>query len=104
MLTSEQIISLSQAARLLPGEKGASRKNPSTLFRWVTKGCRTLDGRTVRLEALRIGGRLFTSHEALDRFIAELNASTDPVPAPRSPSERRRASDRAAAQLEKMGA
>ena len=51
------------------------------------------DGRTVRLEHVRIGGRLMTSRAAVLRYIAAQQPAPDPTPADppaRSPAERRR--------------
>lgn len=57
---NEDLISLSQAARELPG-----RPHLSTIWRWTTRGVRG-----VVLETLVVAGRRFTSHEALQRFVA----------------------------------
>lgn len=65
---SEQIILLSAAARRLPCLRAGRPVNPSTLWRWATKGVRG-----VRLETIRIGATTATSVEALERFIAALN-------------------------------
>lgn len=57
---------LKRAAKRIPG-------NPhfTTVFRWTKKGVRG-----VRLEATRVGGRWYTSDEAVDRFLARLNADS----------------------------
>lgn len=93
-------LSTTQAARLIPAKKGQSSKlNPATLFRWVTIGCKTPDGRIVKLEAARLGCRYMTSRGAIARFMRALSeqpASMD-TPRPRSASAR----DRAAAAAEK---
>lgn len=54
------------------------------------------------LESIYVGGRLMTSFEAVDRFLAALN----PVSAdgPRSPNQRRRESELAAQELTQAGA
>jgi hypothetical protein len=101
-------LSLSAAGRLFPGHRGNGTVDPSTVFRWVTKGARAADGRPVKLEAVRVGGRWLTSRPAVARFVAALTPAdpTDGAPpsAPCNPAARRRASERAAAALEKMGA
>lgn len=74
------------AARLIPG-RGGKRCNPSTVWRWATTGVLTPAGR-VRLEAARVGCRLFTSKQALTRFLTAASAasaadqppSVDPTP------------------------
>jgi hypothetical protein len=102
-------LSLSAAGRLFPGHRGNGSVDPSTLFRWVTRGTRTADGRVVRLEAIRTPGRWVTSRGAVARFVAVLTAAADlaavpSVPAPRSAATHRRASERAADALKRMGA
>ena len=62
---NEDLISLSQAARELPG-----RPHLSTIWRWTTRGVRG-----VVLETLVVAGRRFTSHEALQRFVAATTAA-----------------------------
>jgi len=60
---TEQLCTLSKAARLLPRLNG---KHPSSnaIWRWCRKG---VGG--VHLEHVRVGGRIFTSAEALNRFV-----------------------------------
>jgi len=82
-----------------------SRRHFSSVFRWIFKGVPGPDGQRVRLEAIRLGGRWGTSPAALQRFAEattpKLNG--DDQPAPRSPTARQRASERAAAVLEAQG-
>ena len=83
--------------------------DPSTVFRWLTKGMRTADGLVVKLEAVRVGGRWLTSRGAVSRFVATLTAAADPTsaattPTPRTPAARNRASEKAAESLKRMGA
>jgi hypothetical protein len=78
----------------------------SCVLRWVLTGTRALDGRVVRLEAIRLGGRWLTSIEALQRFAETLTPTFNEfghAPAPRPPRKRQRASERAAKQLSKIG-
>jgi hypothetical protein len=100
-----QGLALSAAGRLFPGHRGGTAVDPSTVFRWVTKGANTPSGGPVRLEAVRVGGRWLTSQGAVARFVAALTAAADPspTPAPRSPAARRRASERAGERLAKAG-
>ena len=93
--TSEDLLSLREAAHLLP-------HNPhiSTLWRWCKKGCRG-----THLEFLRLGGRIFVSREALVRFGQAMAASDSapwvpPVKIRRSPAERARAIAAASAKLD----
>ena len=61
-------IPLAEAARMLPGQP-----NPSTLFRWRTRGIRG-----TKLETLMIGGRRFVRPAALNRFIDAINSPNEP--------------------------
>jgi len=75
-LTNEQLVSLPGAARRLPGQP-----HVSTLHRWRLRGVRG-----VRLETTLIGGKRFTSTEALQRFVDRLNDrnnadAAEPLPA-----------------------
>ncbi len=106
-------LSLSAAGRLFPGHRGGTSVDPSTVFRWVTKGTRTTAGQTVRLEAVRVGGRWLSSRGAVARFVAALTDAATPTSAdppaatavaPRTPTARRRASEKAVATLKAMGA
>ncbi len=103
-------LSLSAAGRLFPGHRGNGTVDPSTVFRWVTKGMRTTDRRVVKLEAVRVGGRWLTSRGAVARFVSALTAAAAPTsgttvtPAPRTPAARRTASELAAQELKRMGA
>jgi len=60
-IETENLITLTQATKILPG-----RPNVSTVWRWATHGCRG-----IQLETMKIGGRTFTSREALQRFADE---------------------------------
>ncbi len=48
---------------------------PGTVRRWAKDGVRAASGAKVFLEVLRIGGRVVTSREAIDRFLAAVNGS-----------------------------
>jgi hypothetical protein len=102
-------LSLSAAGRLFPGHRGGESVDPSTVFRWVTRGTRTAGGQTVRLEAVRVGGRWLTSRGAVARFVSALTSaaeptSTAPLATPRTTASRTRAAEKAAAKLKAMGA
>ena len=105
-LMSENLLSLSQAAARIPPYRG-KRTNPSTIYRWITKGVRRPDGSVIRLESIRIAARRLTTIEAMERFALSCSAdSLDKQPSPcnqRTPGQRRRASERAAQDLKKLG-
>ncbi|MBO0699620.1 MAG: DUF1580 domain-containing protein, partial [Zavarzinella sp.] len=67
-LATETLLSFAQAAKRLPGHRDGKRLDPSTVWRWHKRGSRAADGRLVKLEATKIGGRSVTSVEALQRF------------------------------------
>ena len=104
-LTCESVLSLTQATQLLPPGRGGARPTLSCILRWILKGARSPSGELVRLEALRIGGRWVTSREALQRFAEALTPQLNghAAPPPRSTAKRRRASERAAKELERLG-
>lgn len=68
-LVTEPLISFSEAARLFPTGRRARPVAASTVWRWATTGVRTKDGRTVRLETLRLGSRWITTTPAVQRFL-----------------------------------
>jgi hypothetical protein len=57
-ISNEFLLTISAAAKSLP-----SRPHISTVWRWIQRGVRG-----VKLETYLIGGRRFTSREALERF------------------------------------
>jgi hypothetical protein len=103
-LSSETLLSLSQAARRLPPCRADRPVNPATIWRWIAKGARRPDGTRITLEAVRLGGRWLTSAEALARFAAALTPESEAsLCAIRSPCQRHRDSERASAELERLG-
>ena len=76
-LTTETVLTLAAAARLRPPSRGGRPTHPSTLARWALCGIRGQ-----RLEVIRLGGALFTSVEALQRFADRLT-TTEAAPLPR---------------------
>ncbi len=104
-LTVESPIRLDEAARIVGKGRGGRPTHFSTILRWILTGVKGPAGNHVRLDAVRIGGSWRTSREALQRFTEALTPRLDggPAPAPRSPTARQRASDRAARELEQLG-
>jgi hypothetical protein len=90
-LTAERLLTLSEAAALLPGHPSIA-----TLWRWRTKGIR---GR--RLETVIVGSRPYTTVEALQRF-ADQRGGADFQPI-RSPKQRDRAIAAAEHELRQAG-
>ena len=54
-IQSGEGLSLSSAGRMFPAHRGEGTVGPSTVFRWLTKGAKSTDGRLVKLEAIRVG-------------------------------------------------
>jgi hypothetical protein len=52
------------------------RPSPPTIFRWHTVGVKLSDGGRVKLDAKKVGGRLYASPQAVERFI---NAQNQPA-------------------------
>lgn len=99
-LNTETVVSLTEAAGVLPARRGGKRPHISCLYRWTTSGCRG-----IVLESVQIGGTRCTSKEALVRFFDRLTRnSAGDRPAVRSPSARQRAAERAIEELEREGA
>ena len=97
-ILAEGSISLSAAARLLGSHRQGRPTHPSTISRWAQRGYRLPGGQTVRLEAVRVCGKLVTSRPAVIRFIAaQQPASTrESVPPVRTPAQRQQAAEAAA--------
>jgi hypothetical protein len=75
----ETLVTLAQAARMLPG-----RPHISTLWRWYRRG---VGG--IKLETILVGGRRFTSAEALSRFTSRATAAASGEHSPiRTPRQR----------------
>lgn len=90
---TENLLSLTDAARLLPARRGGKRPHVSCMYRWTTAGCRG-----VVLESISIGGTRCTSREALSRFFAALSGHPTAPSVGRSVAQRLR--DLAAAERE----
>lgn len=89
----EDLISLSQAARLSPG-----RPSANCIWRWCRRGVLSRTGERVHLQHVRLGGKLLTRRAWVEDFGARLaaadagyfaHASGPGAPAPRRPSRRR---------------
>jgi len=102
--TPDERVTLSQAARIAPG-----KVSPNCVWRWCRRGVLARTGERVRLEHLRMGGRLYTTPRWIEEFgrrLAEADAAyfdatseaprsapapgPDPAPCPTSRPPRRR--------------
>ena len=68
-ILTEQSLSLTEAAKILPRRRAGKKPNVATLYRWTTAGCRG-----VVLESFQCGGTRCTTKEALQRFFERLTA------------------------------
>ena len=96
-ISTEAVVTLTEATHHLPRRRRGKRPAVSTLFRWAQKGVRG-----IRLETLQVGGTKCTSIEALQRFFEALTDIDSPPPR-RSLSQRRRAAERAERELAREG-
>lgn len=94
ILDGEELLTFTQAAKVLPQRRGGSKVAISTLWRWSRRGSRGVVLRTVR-----VGGAVYTSREALVDFITARSA-VDHAPQQPMPTT---ASKRAMRQLDDMG-
>ena len=84
---NEELVSLTEACKLLPVRRRGKKPSISCLYRWSTAGCRG-----VILETTQCGGTRVTSREALGRFFQRLSGkqpesaefSVPPCPSPRA--------------------
>lgn len=91
---NETLCTITEATKIFPG-----RPHVATVWRWVNNGVRGL-----RLETIKVGGRRFTSHEAIERFIERNTAAADGREIPvRSARQRARDIARAEAELAAAG-
>lgn len=69
---TDEHITLTQAANIAPG-----RPSSNCIWRWCRRGVRSRNGERVRLQHLRIGGKIFTTARWLEEFgraLAEADA------------------------------
>jgi hypothetical protein len=103
-VTVETPVPLAEATKLVPPARSGKRTHLSTLLRWILHGVKGPGGAVVRLEAMRLGSRWFTSREAVQRFSEKLTPQIcERSQPPRSPTARNKASQRAARALEQIG-
>jgi hypothetical protein len=84
---TETLRSFAGAAGRLPSLRGGKPVNPSTIWRWTTRGVRNRQGAVIRLECLKVGGTGCTSDQALMRFFRALSeevSQSDAMPLPTS--------------------
>jgi hypothetical protein len=75
------LINLRQAANSIPGGRNGRPTHPATICRWITEGSPGPGGETVRLRAIRMGGRWLTRPEWLEEFGRRLTPTFDAISA-----------------------
>ena len=105
---TESYLTLTEAATIAPG-----RPATNAIWRWCRLGVCARSGERIRLEHCRVGGSLFTSAEALERFFAAVaEADREYFDAPRAQaapnpssgsSRQNRSAERAEIELNKAG-
>ncbi|MFO0798974.1 MAG: hypothetical protein U0804_16015 [Gemmataceae bacterium] len=96
-------IGVAAVGRIIHGEDGASRSRRSKIVRWFTRGL-LVNGERMKLPGVKVGGQWYTSEAFLSAWIETTTAGAGgDVEPPRSPAERRRASERADAALTEAG-
>jgi hypothetical protein len=118
-LNTETLLSFAELAARQPRSRLGRPCSVSTPWRWAMVGNKARDGSVVKLEYAKIGGRLITSVEALQRFSDRLLAEPNAVDAashcdgcedkgepqvrgPRTATKRRRDSEKSSAALDKL--
>lgn len=99
-ISSEQVVSLTAATKLLPERRRGKRPDVCTLYRWTSNGVRG-----IRLESIMVGATRCTSAEALQRFCDSLTAQADggAVAPPPRPKHRRKQIEAAEKRLAAAG-
>src|SRR5438067_170498 len=93
-IANEHIFPIRRVGKMLPSSQDGKQLHVGTVYRWADIGL-LRDGRRVKLETLLIGGRVYTSAEAVQRFLQALND------APSLPAST--AAERADAALDALG-
>jgi hypothetical protein len=73
----DEYLPASEGVKLVPQPRPGKSIAVHTFIRWCRKGLKASDGTIVKLEHLKIGGSIYTTREAISRFIARLNSNTE---------------------------
>src|SRR4051812_3681693 len=91
-LSSETLLPLAAVPERLPPGRSGKPLSFSAVWRWALKGIKTPQG-IIKLETVKLGGRLLTSEQALQRFAERQSAwmeGANDAPPPRTPGKRQR--------------
>jgi hypothetical protein len=84
----ESVVTLTEAAKLLPRRRRGCKVHASCVYRWAQVGLKSASGMVVRLETVQVGGTKCTSKEALQRFFDRLQAPSPLEISPAYPTSR----------------
>lgn len=85
-LMTEGLIGFSRVAKSLGAWRLGRPCSPATITRWFHEGVKLPGGDVVKLQAVRVGGKLMTSQQAVFRFVARQNEPGNTVLNPRGKS------------------
>ena|SRR5688572_19503795 len=97
---TEDLIDLREAAKLAPFRRAGKAANVATIYRYVQRGARAVNGERVRLPTVRTPGGLKTSRQAVVRWLHELTHGEAPTS---EPIEQAKQLERASAVLTAAG-
>jgi len=100
----EPTIGVAEVARRFPSARGTGRVHPQTVVRWIRRGVKVAGGRSVKLEAVRVGHRWMTSEAAVKRFLTSATEFEAAAASLRSPGQRQKVGEGAAQEIEPFGA
>ena len=100
-ISKEALVSVGEIPSYVPRNARTRKKiNLATPWRWIQRGCRG-----VKLETVLIGGKRYTSVEALQRFVERTTAAADGTSTvtASTPSARKKAHEKANRELDAAG-
>ena len=98
-ILAETLVTIPQASALLPSDESGRKPAIATIYRWMLRGVKG-----VRLETCLVGGKRFTSHEALQRFSeAVTRAAQGKAPVPRTSTRRKQHDEAVERELQAAG-
>ena len=98
----DEYLTLTEAAKLIPGRVPGKRMAVGTIWRWCRRGVRN----GIRLKSVLIGQQRFTTRAWLQEFIDALTQAAEPDGREplhlRTPRQRQTAAERATEELKEM--
>jgi hypothetical protein len=91
---TEPLLTLPRACHLAVLKRDGKPLNLSTIWRWVVKG-----HKGIRLESLRVGGRVLTTEGAIARFLITCAGQPEPTAEVETPRQRSKKLKRAEREL-----